>query len=882
MTREEQRLIESREGIGWKQWGPYLSERQWATVREDYSDHGNAWESLIHDHSRSKSYRWGEDGIGGFCNTDQRICFSWAFWNGKDPILKERLFGLSGNEGNHGEDVKELYYYLDSTPTHSYMKMLYKYPQQQFPYVDLIETTRKLTKKDPEYEIVDTGVFDKDEYFDIFMEYAKAGPDDFLLTAEIHNRGPETAEITALPTIWFRNTWSSGRDKLKPQITQIADNQMLIKHHLLGNYHIYFDGSQEELLFCENATNRKRLYNTESKEKYFKDGINDYIVDGKPTVNPQKKGTKASASFKLSINPGEKVTIRLRVSKESIDHPFHDFDNLFEERKGECEDFFHSKQSKVPAGELKNLQRQAFAGLMWSKQFYYYNVKNWINGDAGRHKPSEARKNGRNSDWQHMFNYDIISMPDKWEYPWFAAWDLAFHCIPIARIDPDFAKDQLMVLLKERYIHPNGQIPAYEWNFSDVNPPVHAWAVLRVFKIDRKMNGGKGDIDFLQRAFHKLLINFTWWINRKDQDGSNIFEGGFLGLDNIGVFDRNHPIVENARLEQADSTSWMAMFSLNMLRISLDLSSVYPTYQDMAIKFFEHFLYIAGAMNGVDEDKVDLWDDEDNFYYDVMHIPGKEVKQMRVRSMVGLIPLFAVEILNSDVYNKLPEFREKLEFFLKEQPKLASLVSRWSEKGKGERRLLSILRGFRMKKILERMLDPEEFLSPYGIRALSKYHEKNPYQLKINGNEFKVKYLPGESNSSFFGGNSNWRGPVWFPVNYLILESLLKFYFYYGDDYKVEFPKGSGKMITLLEAVRKLSENMMDLFLPDNKGQRPIYGSQKKFQDDPHFKDYILFFEYFNGDNGLGLGASHQSGWTGLIAEIIHRYYNTETVIKVK
>ncbi|MEQ8878894.1 MAG: glucosidase [Cyclobacteriaceae bacterium] len=881
MTREEQRLIESREGTDWKQWGPYLSERQWATVREDYSDHGNAWEGVIHDHSRSKSYRWGEDGIGGFSNSDQRICFSWAFWNGKDTILKERLFGLSGNEGNHGEDVKELYYYLDSAPTHSYMKMLYKYPQSEFPYKQLVEKNRTLTKKDPEYEIIDTGIFDKDEYFDIFMEYVKGTPEDFLLTAEIHNRGPREAEITVLPTIWFRNTWSSGRDKIKPQIFQVDANRMTIKHHLLGNFQVYLDGTQEELLFCENATNRLRLYGIESKEKYCKDGINDYIVDGKPTVNPQKKGTKASAHFKLKVPAGQKRTVRVRMTKEVLDNPFEQFENIFNDRKRECDEFYQKKQSKIPTEELKNVQRQSFAGLMWSKQFYYYNVNNWIHGDPGRYKPSEARKHGRNSDWKHMYNYDIISMPDKWEYPWFAAWDLAFHCIPIARIDPDFAKDQLMVLLKERYIHPNGQIPAYEWNFSDVNPPVHAWAVLRVYKIDRRMNGGKGDIDFLQRAFHKLLVNFTWWINRKDKDGSNIFEGGFLGLDNIGVFDRNHPIIENARLEQADSTSWMAMFSLNMLRISLDLSNVYPTYQDMAIKFFEHFLYIAGAMNGVDEEKVDLWDDEDNFYYDVMHVPGKEAKQMRVRSMVGLIPLFAVEILNSDVYNKLPEFREKLEFFLKEQPKLASLVSRWEEQGKGERRLLSILRGFRMKKILERMLDPEEFLSPHGIRALSKYHDKHPYQLKINGSEFKVAYLPGESDSSFFGGNSNWRGPVWFPVNYLILESMLKFYFYYGDDYKVEFPKGSGKMITLLQVVRKLTEDMMNLFLPDNRGYRPIYGDHKKFQEDPHFKDYILFYEYFNGDNGLGLGASHQTGWTGLIAEMIHRYYNTETVIKV-
>ena len=874
MTREEQRIIESREGIGWKEWGPYLSERQWATVREDYSDHGNAWESVIHDHSRSKSYRWGEDGIGGFCNSDQRICFAWAFWNGKDEIIKERLFGLSGIEGNHGEDVKELYYYLDSTPTHSYMKMLYKYPQNKFPYADLVNSNKKRSKKEPEYEIIDTGIFEKDEYFDIFLEYAKNTPDEFLLTAEVHNRSKKTAEIIMLPTIWFRNTWSSGRDNIQPQVYEESPRQMKLEHHLLGHYNIYFEDTISEQIFCDNATNRKRLYGTEDQGKYFKDGINDYITLGMPSVNPEKKGTKGSAVYKLKIEGGQKATVKVRITKDKLNDPFSDFDYLFQQRKDESDQYYAEKQSQIPTEELKNIQRQAFAGLLWSKQFYYYNVRKWIHGDPGRYKPSEARKHGRNSDWQHMYNYDIISMPDKWEYPWFAAWDLAFHCIPLARIDPDFAKEQLLILLKERYIHPNGQIPAYEWNFSDVNPPVHAWAVLRVFKIDRKMNHGKGDFDFLIKAFNKLLINFTWWINRKDKDGQNIFEGGFLGLDNIGVFDRNHTVVENARLQQADSTSWMAMFSLNMLRISLDLSKEYPVYQDMAIKFFEHFLYIAGAMNGVGETTVDLWDDEDHFYYDVMNIPGKETKQMRVKSMVGLIPLFAIEILNSDVYNSLPEFREKLEFFLKEQPRLASLVSRWEEPGKGERRLLSIVRGFRMKKILEKMLDTDEFLSPFGIRALSKDHEKNPYKIKINGDEFTVKYLPGESDSSFFGGNSNWRGPVWFPVNYLILESLLKFSVYYSDDYSVEFPKGSGNMISLLEATRKLSERLMNLFIADENGNRPIYGKEQKLQSDPHFKDYILFYEYFNGDNGLGLGASHQTGWTGLIAEIIHRYYN--------
>lgn len=874
MTQEEKRLSECKEGIKWKEWGPYLSERQWATVREDYTEGGNAWESIVHDQARSKSYRWGEDGIGGFSNSDQRICFAWTFWNGQDKILKERLFGLTGHEGNHGEDVKELYYYLDSTPTHSYMKMLYKYTIEEFPYSDIVLTTRKLSKEDPEYELIDTEAFKKDNYFDIFLEYAKASPDNFLFRAEIYNRSNKPAEITVLPTIWFRNTWSSGRDKRVPEIFKSGEKSMQIKHHLLGDLHVYFEGEVVEQVFCDNATNRVRLYNVPNKQsKYPKDAINDYIVNGKNTINPEKKGTKASAVYKVMIPPGESRTVKLRMNVDQLDNPFDDFDSLFAERIAEADSFFRTKQSKVPDADLKNIQRQAFAGMMWSKQFYYYNIKNWLHGDPGRMKPAEHRKQGRNSDWQHIYNYDILSMPDKWEYPWFAAWDLAFHCIPIARIDPEFAKDQLLLLLKERYMHPNGQIPAYEWNFSDVNPPVHAWAVLRVFQIDRKQTG-KGDYEFLQKAFHKLLINFTWWVNRKDTEGNNIFEGGFLGLDNIGVFDRNHPVVEDARLEQADSTSWMAMFSLNMLRIALDLSMENPIYQDMAIKFFEHFLYISGAMNSIGDTDVDLWDDEDNFYYDVMHTPDTPNQRMRVRSMVGLIPLFAIEILKAEVYNKLPEFRERLEFFLKERPKLASLVSRWEEPGQGERRLLSILRGFRMKKILERMLDEEEFLSKYGIRALSKFHEKSPYVLEIEDQVLSVGYLPGESDSSFFGGNSNWRGPIWFPVNYLILESLLKFSQYYGEDYQVEFPIGSGENHTLKEVTRALCERLINIFKRNEDGRRAVYGDDEKLQTDPHFKDYILFYEYFHGDTGAGLGASHQTGWTGLVAELIHRYYN--------
>lgn len=878
MSIEEKRLEECNPDCSWKEWGPYLSERQWATVREDYTDSGNAWESIVHDQARSKSYRWGEDGLGGFSNSDQRICFSWAFWNGRDPILKERLFGLTGHEGNHGEDVKELYYYLDSTPTHSYMKMLYKYPAREFPYSELVVKNQLLSKKDKEYELIDTGVFKNNEYFDIFMEYAKVTPDHFLFKANIHNRGNANALLTVLPTFWFRNTWSSGRDKRMPELRFESATEMRLSHHRLGDMYIYFDKEIKDQLFCDNSTNRVRLYGVTNKNSnYPKDAINDYVVDEQDTLNPEKKGTKASGHFEVVIPAEGEYTVRVRMSPEPLENPFDDYDALFQERLSEADEFYNKKQEHVPKGELRSIQRQAYAGMMWSKQFYYYNIRNWLHGDPGRMKPSEMRKKGRNSHWQHLYNHDILSMPDKWEYPWYAAWDLAFHCIPIARIDADFAKGQLLLLLKERYMHPNGQIPAYEWNFSDVNPPVHAWAVLRVFQIDRDQSG-KPDYIFLKKAFHKLLMNFTWWVNRKDTEGNNVFEGGFLGLDNIGVFDRNHPVVEDARLEQADSTSWMAMFSLNMLKISLDLAQEEPVYQDMAIKFFEHFLYIAGAMNSIGDTDVDLWDDEDNFYYDVMHSPSSPNQRMKVRSMVGLIPLYAIEIIKSEVYEKLPEFRERLEFFLRERPKLASLVSRWEEPGRGEQRLLSILRGFRMKKIIERMVDEGEFLSKYGIRALSKYHEKSPYRIVIEGQQLEVAYLPGESDSSFFGGNSNWRGPIWFPVNYLILESLIKFSYYYGEDYKVEFPIGSGEKHNLEEVAREICIRLISIFRQDENGKRPVYANNELFQKDPHFKDYILFYEYFNGDTGEGLGASHQTGWTGLVAELIHRLYsNTQS-----
>ncbi len=876
MTEEEFRIQQCREGVPWKKWGPYLSERQWGTVREDYSQHGSAWENISHDNSRSKAYRWGEDGIGGFSDDKQRICFSWAFWNGKDSILKERLFGLSGIEGNHGEDVKELYYYLDNTPTHSYMQMLYKYPQKTFPYADLLAKNGKRSRTEREYEILDTGVFEKDQYFDIFLNYAKASDEDFLFECEVFNRYNKEATLHVLPTIWFRNTWSANKEQITPRLQLHGDGRVKITHPLFRNYYLYFDQSLTDLAFTNNDTNREKLYGAKSQSEFVKDAFHQYLIEkNKGATNPKKNGTKAAGICIIKISAGGSCKVKVRLSKDELSAPFENFNEIFALRRLEANQFYDANiQKNVTDHDLKSIQRQSLAGMLWSKQFYYYNVREWLDGDPRKVPPPLERLKGRNSHWLHLDNADIISMPDKWEYPWYAAWDLAFHAIPLARIDPDFAKNQLLLLLKDSYQHPNGQIPAYEWNFGDVNPPVHAWAVLRVFRIDRKMNGGKGDIKFLRRAFHRLMINFTWWVNRKDSQGTNVFEGGFLGLDNIGVFDRNWQITEGASIEQADSTGWMAMFSLSMMRIALDLAHDDPIYQDLANKYFEHFLFIAGALHNVRNDGISLWDEEDNFYYDMFSAPEKEGRLMKVRSIVGLIPLFAIETLHDETYQHLPEFKKRLEYFLKERPKLASLVSRWEEPGAGKRHLLSLLRGFRLRKISERMLDEDELLSKYGIRALSKFHEKNPYEFDVEDQKFKVQYLPGESNSDFFGGNSNWRGPIWFPINYLILESLLKFSYYYGDSYKLEFPAGSGEFITLRESVKELALRLMSIFQKDANGHRPVYGENKTLQEDPHFKDHILFYEYFNGDTGEGLGASHQTGWTGLIADIIYKYYN--------
>jgi hypothetical protein len=871
MNAEKKRLEASRHAGGWKKWGPYVTERQWGTVREDYSPYGNAWEYVSHDAARSKAFRWGEEGIAGISDEQQLLCFALALWNGRDPILKERLFGLTGNEGNHGEDVKEYYYYLDSTPTHSYMKMLYKYPQHEFPYSWLVEENRRRGKGAPEFELVETGLFNEDRYFDVFVEYAKAAPDDILIRLTAHNRGPEAATIHLLPTVWFRNTWAWGLNGHKPNMGVTARGGIEINQADLGKMWLLCEG-EPKFLFCDNETNVKRLYHVDS-HGYFKDGINDYVVHNNlAAVNPSQMGTKAAAHYVFNIPAGKSAVVRLRLTNTATttDKALVDFEATYTQRLKEADEFYADVQWLLKDDDAKNVQRQAFAGMLWSKQFYYFDIPQWLNGDPGQPAPPRERKRGRNSEWLHLNNADIISMPDKWEYPWYAAWDLAFHCIPLARVDADFAKEQLLLLTREWYMHPNGQLPAYEWAFGDVNPPVHAWATWRVFQIARKLNDGKGDFVFLERVFQKLLLNFTWWVNRKDAHGMNIFQGGFLGLDNIGVFDRSAKLPTGGHIAQADGTSWMAMYSLNMMRISLELALQNPTvYQDMATKFFEHFLYIAGATANIGGEGINLWDQQDEFFYDVLHLPNDVTIPLKVRSMVGLIPLFAVETLEPELLDKLPEFKQRLEWFLNYRPDLASLVSRWQEHGKGERQLLSLLRGHRMKRLLKRMLDETEFLSDFGVRALSRVHDDHPYVFHVNGSDFTVKYQPAESDSGLFGGNSNWRGPIWMPVNYLIIESLQKFHHYYGDDFKIECPTGSGRFITINEVAKELSRRLTRIFLRDENGRRPVLGYSEKVQSDPHFRDYILFHEYFHGDNGRGVGASHQTGWTGLVAKLL-------------
>ncbi len=902
MNAEAKRLAESDErSKNWKRWGPYLSERAWGTVREDYSPHGSAWEYFPHDHARSRAFRWNEDGIAGISNRHQNLCFAIALWNGRDPILKERLFGLTGNEGNHGEDVKELYYYLDSTPTHSYMKYLYKYPQTAFPYEQLVNENRERGKRDREFELIDTGVFDDDRYFDVFVEYAKADVEDILIKITVVNRGSEDAEINVLPTVWFRNDWVwTGREP-GDTLTALDANTIGAAVGTLGERAIVFEG-EPDLLFTNNETNNERLSRSKNQTQHVKDGINDYIVhDRTEAVDPEQVGTKAAAHYKTVIRGGSEVVFRMRLAvndfhsgskplastgdtnatfdKNVVSDPagdpdrnvaFDDFDQIFSLRITEADEFY-AKFASGLSEDAKSVQRQAFAGLMWSKQFYHYVVEEWLDGDPAMPEPSASRRGGRNRDWRHLFNSDIISMPDKWEYPWYAAWDLAFHCIPIAMIDPQFAKEQLILMLREWYMHSNGQIPAYEWAFGDVNPPVHAWAALRVYQIDKK-ESGKADRKFLARIFQKLLINFTWWVNRKDADGRNVFEGGFLGLDNIGVFDRSQPLPTGGQLDQSDGTSWMAMYCLNMLAIALELSIEDEAYEDVASKFWEHFVYIADAMNNLGDDNISLWDDHDGFYYDVLHLPDKgHSTPLKVRSMVGLTPLFAVATIEPDILRALPDFQRRMRWFLDNRPDLTGQINCARTPGMGERLLLAVAYRERLERVLKIMLDESEFLSPHGIRALSKFHEDCPYVLEVDGREHRVDYEPAESTSGLFGGNSNWRGPVWFPVNYLLIESLQKFHHYYGDDLKVECPTGSGVMMNLWEVSQELSRRLSHIFLRDSSGSRPIFGSSEKFQTDLNFRDHILFYEYFHGDDGSGLGASHQTGWTGLVAKLLRQ-----------
>jgi len=870
-TNEYRRLIEDKKRKAyWRRWGPYLSERQWATVREDYSINGDAWNYFPHDHARSRAYRWGEDGLAGISDNHQRLCFAIALWNEKDPILKERLFGLSNNEGNHGEDVKEHYYYLDSTPTHSYMKFLYKYPQSTFPYEKIVETNRKRNGTEPEYELLDTGIFDENRYFDVFVEYAKRTDEDILIKIEIFNRGRDLASIHVIPSIWFRNTWTWKKETIKPILRKSAEDDSIIEasHPTLGTRWLYSDG-KKEILFTENETNSEKLFGVKNDSKYSKDAFHEYVINGKrESINPLSEGTKAGLHYKFTVEPNKSVLIRLRLTNtDDLNAPFDkEFDSIFEERKKEA-DIFYSFFTDSTIEEPRNIQRQAFAGLLWNKQWYHYIIEEWLSGDEKGPPPPNERQYGRNHEWEHLFAEDILSMPDKWEYPWFAAWDIAFHLITFALIDPDYAKKQLILLTREWYMHPNGQIPAYEWNFSDVNPPVHAWAAWRIYEIEKKVYGNSDNL-FLERVFQKLLLNFTWWVNQKDKEGKNVFQGCFLGLDNIGLFDRSAKHLEEdipfASLDQADGTAWMGMYCLNMMRISLELAQENPSYEDTASKFFEHFLYIANSM-----EKVGLWNEEDGFYYDIIHQPNGGHWPIKVRSLVGLIPLYGVEVIDKKLLEKVPEFEKRMEWFIENRKDLSrNVICGFDEK----QHIFSVVTVNHLSRILKRLFDTKEFLSPHGIRSLSKYHEQEPFKLSIGGHNHIIKYEPAESNRQMFGGNSNWRGPIWFPVNLLIIESLQKFHKYLGNEYVVDFPTDTGTKKTLLEISQDLCKRLIEIFLPDDEGNRPVYGNRRLFNENSAWKNYLLFYEYFDGNNGRGLGASHQTGWTSLIANLINEY----------
>jgi hypothetical protein len=877
---EARRLEESRNRTHhWKRWGPYVSERAWGSVREDYSANGDAWDYFTHDQARSRAYRWNEDGLAGICDRHQFACFALALWNGRDPILKERLFGLTGSEGNHGEDVKECYFYVDSMPTHSYMKSLYKYPQEAFPYERLIEENRRRGKHDPEFELLDTGIFDDNRYFDVVVEYAKADVDDVLIRISATNRGPDTASIDLLPTVWFRNIWSWNGTVARPSLERIPDSNpttIALEHPLLGNRWLYCD-AHPQLLFTENETNNERIFACPSPSPYTKDAFHRFVVDGDATaVNPAERGTKAAARYTLTIAPHDTTTISLRLSDRAPGgfDPFGpEFARTFDCRIAEADEFYDAVLATTATDDARLVARQAFAGLLWSKQFYHYVVKDWLDGDREQPCPPEARRHGRNHEWTHLYNADVISMPDKWEYPWYAAWDLAFHCVPIALVDPDFAKEQLTLLLREWYMHPNGQLPAYEWALGDVNPPVHAWAAWRVYKIEKKRRG-TGDVEFLERVFHKLLLNFTWWVNRKDAEGMNVFQGGFLGLDNIGIFDRSAPLPTGGHLEQSDGTSWMAMYSLNMLAIAMELARTDPAYEDVASKFWEHFLNIAHAMSGGAAhggNTHDLWDDEDGFFYDVLHLPDDSRMPLKIRSLVGLIPLLAVETLEPAALERQPGFRRRLEWFIRHRPDLTGDVACMETPGHAARRLLAVVDAERLRRVLQVMLDENEFLSPYGIRAVSRIHKEQPYCLEVNGVEYRVDYEPAESTSGLFGGNSNWRGPIWFPINFLLIEALQKFHHYYGDRFTVECPTGSGRMLTLWQVADELSKRLTRIFLKDEQGRRAVFGTNERIQTDPEWRDLVPFHEYFHGDTGAGVGASHQTGWTALVAKLLQQ-----------
>jgi hypothetical protein len=884
MTAEHDRLNEAREQkVPWKKWGPYLSERQWGTVREDYSEGGNAWDYFSHDQARSRTYRWGEDGLAGISDDHQRLCFALALWNGNDPILKERLFGLTNAEGNHGEDVKEYYFYLDSTPTHSYMKYLYKYPQAAYPYADLVDTNRRRGRNEFEYELLDTGVFDEDRYFDVFVEYAKDSAEDILIRVSVHNRGPEAAPLHVLPTLWFRNQWSWQGGPDRPSLQQVAAGaaQGVVKvvDARLGERYLYCEGDAP-LLFTENETNTQRIFGVPNRNPYVKDGINNYVVHGQEgAVNPDRKGTKAAAHYRVTVGPGECRVIRLRLCAAAPaalaqgngagGSPFGShFDEVFEARRQEADAFYAAVTPPSLGADAANVLRQAVAGMLWSKQFYHYDVDKWLE-ERGSDPFKPARKAApRNDQWHHMYNGDVISMPDKWEYPWYAAWDLAFHVLALTLVDPDFGKQQLKLMLRERYLHPNGQIPAYEWNFGDVNPPVHAWATIFTYRLEKGQQG-EGDRDWLKSCFQKLLLNFTWWVNRKDRNGRNVFEGGFLGLDNIGVFDRSAPLPTGGYLEQADGTAWMALFCQNMLEISGELAMTDPDYAEMALKFCEHFLWIASAMGHVGGD-TGMWDEEDGFFYDVLRLPDGRAQRLKVRSMVGLLPLCAATVFEGKLLAKYPEIGERLRWFLDTRPELCAAIHDPRKPGVAGRRMASILDETKLRRVLARMLDEDEFLSPYGLRSLSRYHAENPYVIHAGGQEYRVNYLPAESDTGMFGGNSNWRGPIWMPVNALIVRALLQYYTYYGNDFTVECPTGSGRRMNLYQVAEEIARRLAGIFLRDGEGRRPVNGGASKFQEDPHWRDYLLFYEYFHGDNGAGLGASHQTGWTGVVARLMH------------